>query len=123
VKGVPILYLPVMYYPINKEDRATGFLLPMYTASTLKGNTISNAFFLGHQPQPGCDVQLRLVLEDGPRVRQRVPVRALAVVVGRRALLHAQRAGDDVDTGTGQIVDVPGRRSFDARGIWLRTCR
>ena len=50
---------------------------------------------LGHQPQPGRDVQLRLVLEDGPRLRQRVPLRALALVVGRRALLHAERAGDE----------------------------
>jgi len=45
VKGVPVLYLPVVYYPINKEDRATGFLMPMYGSSTLKGQTLSNAFF------------------------------------------------------------------------------
>ena len=32
VKSVPVLYLPVMYYPINKEDRATGFLLPIVRA-------------------------------------------------------------------------------------------
>jgi LPS-assembly protein len=34
-----------MYYPINKEDRATGFLIPIYGASTIKGQTIANAFF------------------------------------------------------------------------------
>jgi LPS-assembly protein len=45
VKGVPLLYLPVFYYPINDEDRATGFLIPTYGASTVRGNTISNAFF------------------------------------------------------------------------------
>ena len=45
VKSVPVLYLPVMYYPINKEDRSTGFLLPMYGSSTLRGQTLSNAFF------------------------------------------------------------------------------
>jgi lipopolysaccharide assembly outer membrane protein LptD (OstA) len=45
VKGVPMLYLPVLYYPIKEEDRATGFLLPAYGASTLRGQTISNAFF------------------------------------------------------------------------------
>ncbi|MEI6670085.1 MAG: hypothetical protein WCP29_18205, partial [Acidobacteriota bacterium] len=45
VKGVPVLYLPVVYYPINKEDRATGFLLPMYGTSSLRGHTLSNAFF------------------------------------------------------------------------------
>ena len=34
-KGVPVLYLPVLYYPINKDDRATGFLMPSYGTSTL----------------------------------------------------------------------------------------
>lgn len=45
VKSVPILYLPAIYYPINKEDRATGFLMPFYTTSSLRGHQISSAFF------------------------------------------------------------------------------
>lgn len=45
VKGVPMLYLPIMYYPTKKEDRATGFLLPTYGTSTLRGQQIHNAFF------------------------------------------------------------------------------
>jgi LPS-assembly protein len=45
VKGVPMLYLPVMYYPTKKEDRATGFLLPTYGSSSLRGQQIHNAFF------------------------------------------------------------------------------
>ena len=45
VKGVPLFYLPVMYYPINKEDRSTGFLIPTYGSSTIRGQTLSNAFF------------------------------------------------------------------------------
>ena len=46
VKDVPLFYLPAMYYPINKEDRATGFLLPIYgNSSTIKGQTLNNAFF------------------------------------------------------------------------------
>ena len=45
VKGVPIMYLPVVYYPIQDSGRATGFLLPTYGASTVKGHGISNAFF------------------------------------------------------------------------------
>jgi len=45
VKGVPMFYLPVMYYPINKEDRATGFLIPLYGASTVRGQTLSVPFF------------------------------------------------------------------------------
>jgi LPS-assembly protein len=45
VKDVPVFYLPAMYYPINKEDRATGFLIPIYGSSNIKGQTLSNAFF------------------------------------------------------------------------------
>jgi LPS-assembly protein len=45
VKGVPLMYLPILYYPIKEDERATGFLLPTYGASTLRGQAISNAFF------------------------------------------------------------------------------
>jgi len=45
VKDVPVFYLPLLYYPIQKDDRATGFLLPMYGSSLATGSTISNAFF------------------------------------------------------------------------------
>jgi LPS-assembly protein len=45
VKGVPMFYLPVMYYPTKEEDRATGFLIPTYGMSTIRGQTISNGFF------------------------------------------------------------------------------
>jgi LPS-assembly protein len=45
VKGVPLMYLPILYYPIGDDERATGFLLPTYGSSILRGQAISNAFF------------------------------------------------------------------------------
>jgi LPS-assembly protein len=45
VKDVPVFYLPILYYPIQEDDRATGFLLPMYGSSLATGSSISNAFF------------------------------------------------------------------------------
>jgi lipopolysaccharide assembly outer membrane protein LptD (OstA) len=45
VKGVPLMYLPIFYYPIQEDDRATGFLLPTYGSSTFRGQSLSNAFF------------------------------------------------------------------------------
>ena len=45
VKGVPVFYLPMMYYPIQEDGRATGFLMPTYGASTYRGTSLSNAFF------------------------------------------------------------------------------
>jgi LPS-assembly protein len=45
VKNVPLFYLPWMYYPIQSDDRATGFLMPSYGTSTFRGQALSNAFF------------------------------------------------------------------------------
>ena len=45
VKGVPVLYLPAIYYPIQDDDRATGFLMPTYGTSTLRGQAMTNGFF------------------------------------------------------------------------------
>jgi LPS-assembly protein len=45
VKDVPVFYLPLLYYPIQEDDRATGFLLPQYGSSLAMGSSISNAFF------------------------------------------------------------------------------
>ncbi|MEE2637497.1 MAG: putative LPS assembly protein LptD [Acidobacteriota bacterium] len=45
VKGVPLFYLPVLYYPIQADDRATGILMPTYGTSTIRGQSLSNAFF------------------------------------------------------------------------------
>jgi LPS-assembly protein len=44
-KGVPVFYLPALFYPIQKDDRATGFLMPTYGTSSYKGMTFSEAFF------------------------------------------------------------------------------
>lgn len=45
VKGVPVFYIPLLYYPMQEDDRATGFLIPMYGSSTFRGQSLSNAFF------------------------------------------------------------------------------
>ncbi len=45
VKHVPVFYLPVLYYPIQEDDRATGILMPAYGSSLATGSSISNAFF------------------------------------------------------------------------------
>ena len=45
VKGVPLLYLPVMYFPTKEDGRQTGFLLPTYGSSSLRGPSFHNAFF------------------------------------------------------------------------------
>jgi LPS-assembly protein len=45
VKDVPMLYTPILYFPTKEDGRATGFLIPTYGMSFLRGQTIHNAFF------------------------------------------------------------------------------
>ena len=45
VKNVPVMYLPAFYFPIQEDDRATGFVMPIYGNTTARGHSISNAFF------------------------------------------------------------------------------
>ena len=70
VKDVPIFDPPWMYYPIQDDDRSTGFLLPSYGRSLYQGSSVSNAFF-GDVPQPGPDRDARLVHPDRPGLRDR----------------------------------------------------
>ena len=55
VKGVPLMYLPVIYYPIQDDERATGFLMPTYGTSTVRGAGVEQRVLLGDRPQPGRD--------------------------------------------------------------------
>ncbi len=45
VKGVPLFYVPLFYYPTKREERATGVLLPTYGSSSLRGQSLANQFF------------------------------------------------------------------------------
>jgi len=45
VKNVPMFYLPAFYYPIQDDNRATGFLMPIYGSTATRGQSITNQFF------------------------------------------------------------------------------
>jgi LPS-assembly protein len=45
VKGVPVFYLPYMYYPINSNGRSTGLLFPHFGYSSYRGFNTGTGFF------------------------------------------------------------------------------
>ncbi len=45
VKGVPVAWIPAMYYPIDESGRQTGFLMPRYARSDKRGHLVSQAFY------------------------------------------------------------------------------
>ena len=91
VKGVPLFYLPWMYYPIQEDDRATGFLMPTYGASTVPGRVDQQRVLLGHQPQQRRHRLPRLAHHDRPGPGGRVPLRARAERARRRRGVPAER--------------------------------
>jgi len=46
VKDIPVLYVPYLYYPLTKNDRSRGLLIPSYSSSGIRGNGLSNAYFI-----------------------------------------------------------------------------
>ncbi len=111
VKGVPVFYLPAMYYPIQDDNRATGFLMPTYGASSYRGQSLSNAFFwaMGRSHDAtffhdwftsvgqGSGAEYRYTLGRGSEGRLRT------YFLNERAIMEGQ-------------TEFPARRSFELRG-------
>ena len=74
VKGVPMFYLPVIYYPLGEDDRSSGFLLPSYSANSTLGTGLGNAFFWAISRSQDATFYHTWYLAGGPVVRRRVPV-------------------------------------------------
>jgi LPS-assembly protein len=45
VKGVPVFYLPYVYYPIRSDGRSTGILFPHFGYSSYRGFNTGSGFF------------------------------------------------------------------------------
>jgi lipopolysaccharide assembly outer membrane protein LptD (OstA) len=50
IKNVPVFYLPYLRYPLQKDGRATGLLIPGLGTSTLRGFFVQNSFFWALRP-------------------------------------------------------------------------
>ncbi len=46
----PVFYLPYLRYPLQKDGRATGFLIPGLGGSDLRGFSVQNSFFWALRP-------------------------------------------------------------------------
>jgi lipopolysaccharide assembly outer membrane protein LptD (OstA) len=120
-KAIPVFYLPILFYPIKGDDRATGFLMPTYGTSTYAGFTLSNAFFwaidrsqdltlmddyYSHRGQ-GMGAEYRYI--SGP---------------GSNGDFRFYRMSEHASTYTdssGDVITEPGSESYDLRGSAMQT--
>ena len=114
VKGVPALYLPYMYYPLSKDNRSTGFLMPSYGSSTYKGQTISNAFFWAINRSQDATILHDWYSKTGQAVSGEYRYVSLGGSGNFRTNLLNERATTFVLDG--DEVEQPGRRAFGAYG-------
>ncbi len=113
VKGVPLMYIPYAYYPLKNGQRATGFLLPTYGTSILRGQAISNAFFLAMGRSQDATFFHDWFTKTGQGVGAEYRYVAGAGSEGnvRAYLLNQQNTSFATNTGT--TNSLPQTRSFD----------
>jgi LPS-assembly protein len=113
VKGVPVFYLPVMYYPTRRENRATGFLLPTYGSSSVHGQSLHNAFFWAINRSQDATIEHNLYSKTGQGTATEYRYNMGAGEGVLRALMRDQHEADYSDSGGGTL---PALRSYEIRG-------
>lgn len=58
IKNIPVFYLPYLRYPLKKEGRSTGLLIPSLGNSSLRGFFIENSFFWAIRPNLDLTINL-----------------------------------------------------------------
>ncbi len=116
VKGVPMFYLPILYYPTKREGRATGFLLPTYGQSSLRGQEISNAFFWAIDRSQDATVMHDWFSKTGQGVGAEYRFNFSPTADGylRSYLLDQHETTYAQADGTTRVI--PGSRSYEIRG-------
>ncbi|MGE5361633.1 MAG: LPS-assembly protein LptD [Bacteroidales bacterium] len=116
VKNVPVLYVPIIYYPTKKEDRATGFLLPSYGSSTLRGYTLSNAFFWAIDRSSDLTVMHDYFKKTGQGLGTEY---RYVRTPGSQGYVQAYMLDEheyDVTNTDGSVTPMPAKRSYQLRG-------
>ena len=116
VKGVPMLYLPVLYYPTTEDDRATGFLIPTYSATTIRGQSIQVPFFWAINRSQDATVAYEWFSKSGRgfdgEYRYDMGLGTNGSI--RSHTLDQQQATYVLEDGSTSVV--PASRSFELRG-------
>ena len=113
VKDVPMFYLPVMYYPIQSDDRATGFLLPTYGTSTFRGQSLSNAFFWAMNRSQDLTLMHDWYTKTGQGFGTEY---RYVVAPGSEGNLRAYRLSQNETVLEGSTSSLPAETSYEVRG-------
>ncbi len=115
VKNVPVFYLPILYYPIQSDDRATGFLMPSYGNSSYRGHSISNAFFWAINRSQDLTLFHDWMFTKGQGYGTEYRYTRGAGSDGQIRVYRLSENDTNLDTGGGTVAQ-DARRSLELRG-------
>jgi len=116
VKNVPVFYFPAMYYPIQPDGRATGFLMPTYGASTYRGTSLSNAFFWAPTQSQDATIFHDWFATTGQGFGSEYRFTRGGGSQGQVRSYFLDEHEAEISSGGGTSV-LPARQSFDLRGL------
>lgn len=116
VKGVPLLYLPVIYYPLQEDNRSTGFLLPGYGMSSFRGQTIRNAFFWAINRSSDLTVEHNYFSKTGQAVSGEFRYIASEGSSGQVTASLLDEKESVTVFPNGNVLDRPASRTTQVRG-------
>jgi LPS-assembly protein len=113
VKGIPVIYVPFLYYPLGEDDRSTGFLLPTYSTSTLRGHGLSNAFFWAIGRSHDATIYHDYFSKSGQGVAAQY---RFASAPGSNGELRVNMMDEKEQRDANGNLQRTGHRSYDIRG-------
>ena len=116
VKGVPMFYTPILYYPTKRDGRATGFLIPTYGSSSLRGQSLSNEFFWAIDRSQDLALMHDWFSKTGQGFGSEYRYNAGTGDGNIRAYLDDQHSTTYVLDDGSVSAPTPGLRSYEIRG-------
>ena len=116
VKNVPLMFLPIFYYPIQDDNRATGFLMPIYGSTAARGQSLTNQFFWAISRSQDATIEHDWFSKTGQGLggEYRYVRGPGSQGSSQFSLLNEHATTYSQDDGT-QVV-YPGSRSYSIRG-------